>query len=456
MPRCVAVIDIGKTNAKVVLVDPEERRELASETTGNPVIREAPYPHHDADALWRFILEQLGAMHRQQPVDAISITAHGSAAGLIDGERLVLPILDYEHDGPESVAEAYDAVRPPYKETLSPRLPAGLNQGAQIHWQQHAFPETFARVTAILANAQYWAWRLTGQPASEPTSLGAHGDLWMPLHGRFSTLVERLGWTDLFPPLRSPFDILGPILPAVAEATGLPADTPVMCGIHDSNASLLPHLIDREPPFSVVSSGTWVINFSVGGRQVALNPERDCLANVNAFHDPVFCSRFMGGREFEILTGGMMREPSEADIARVLDERIMALPSFTEGIGPYGTHAGDWSHNPDGLTDGVRTAAASLYLALVTQTALELIGADGPVVVEGPLAHNPLFCAALEGVVERPVEPASGTMGSSIGAALLTLGQDAPSKPVPAPSRAGYPRLDGLKTYAQTWRAKIG
>ena len=55
------------------------------------------------------------------------------------------------------------------------------------------------------------------------------------------------------------------ITPEVAQATGLDPATPVICGLHDSNASLLPHLLARRPPFTVLSTGTWVIVFAVGG-----------------------------------------------------------------------------------------------------------------------------------------------------------------------------------------------
>ena len=62
-----------------------------------------------------------------------------------DGD-LALPVLDYEHDGPEQLAADYDAARPPFAETGTPRLPIGLNLGAQLFWQARAFPEAFARV----------------------------------------------------------------------------------------------------------------------------------------------------------------------------------------------------------------------------------------------------------------------------------------------------------------------
>ena len=68
--------------------------------------------------------------------------------------------------------------------------------------------------------------------------------------------MSPLTWLPLMAPVRKVIDLLGTISAATAEATGLPPDTPVYCGIHDSNASLYPHLISRAAPFSVVSTGT--------------------------------------------------------------------------------------------------------------------------------------------------------------------------------------------------------
>ncbi|MGO7631930.1 hypothetical protein ACC692_38505, partial [Rhizobium ruizarguesonis] len=70
-----------------------------------------------------------------------------------------------------------------------------------------------------------------------------------------------------------------PTSPDIAAELGLGAPVPVYCGINDSNASLLPHLVHREAPFAVVSTGKWVINFGVGGDLDHLDPKRDALAN---------------------------------------------------------------------------------------------------------------------------------------------------------------------------------
>ncbi|HTO28145.1 MAG TPA: carbohydrate kinase, partial [Devosia sp.] len=202
LPRLIAVIDIGKTNAKVVLIDSTTRQQVAARGTPNVVRREGLYPHADVDMLWSFILESLRTLRAEHGVDGISITTHGATAALMAGERLALPVLDYEHGGPEETAAAYGAARPDFAESLSPRLPNGLNLAAQVFWQASAHASAFAQVTAILTYPQYWAWRLTGVMASEVTSLGCHTDLWAPARGDFSSLVRSQGWAGLFPPLR--------------------------------------------------------------------------------------------------------------------------------------------------------------------------------------------------------------------------------------------------------------
>jgi len=213
---------------------------------------------------------------------------------------LAAPILDYEHNGPKETATAYDAIRPDFGLTGSPRLANGLNPGAQLHWQFYTDPSLLERTAHILTYPQYWGHRLTGEVASDVTSIGCHTDLWEPVRGAYSTLTETLGISEKLAPVRKSTDILGPILPEIAATTGLPPQTPVICGIHDSNASLYPHILAQEPPFSVVSTGTWVIVMSMGASPKALDPGRDTLINVNALGQPVPSARFMGGREFEI------------------------------------------------------------------------------------------------------------------------------------------------------------
>lgn len=421
-PRFVAVIDIGKTNAKLAVVDCDCWTEIAVKSIANTVLPGPPYPHFDVETIWRFLLNTLRDFASQYAIGAISITTHGATGALLDARgELAMPVLDYEFDGLFEATEAYEAVRPPFSETGAPRLPGGLNLGAQFHWQMTTFAQAASRVTTMLMYPQYWAHRLTGIAANEVTSLGCHTDLWAPWSGEYSSLVKTMGWTELFAPIRASSDVLGPISSAVAAATGLSATTPVMCGIHDSNASLYPHLLSADGPFSVVSTGTWTICMAIAGQQRQPDPDRDTLVNVSALGEPVPSARFMGGREFDVLMAGGQADYSEADVLNVLNKGIMHLPSVERGSGPFPLQTPEWIHEA-AMNAGERYVAVSFYLALMTKTCLDLCGARGTIAVEGPFSRNQPYLCMLAAATDRPVviSGASAT-GTSIGAAMLAV-----------------------------------
>lgn len=53
--RRIAVIDVGKTNAKLVVVDAATGAEVATRSIQNRVVKGGIYPHFDVDALWAFL-----------------------------------------------------------------------------------------------------------------------------------------------------------------------------------------------------------------------------------------------------------------------------------------------------------------------------------------------------------------------------------------------------------------
>jgi sugar (pentulose or hexulose) kinase len=369
------------------------------------------------------------------------------------GETPALPALDYEHAGPDECAGELAAQLDPFALTGSPILPLGLCLGAQLYWQERSFPRAFEKASAILPLAQYWAWRLSGVLATEVTSLGAHTHLWRPTEARYSGLVERRGWMSLFPPMRRAWETLGPVRPEVAAATGLPRDCRVVAGIHDSNASYLPHLVARPAPFTVLSTGTWVIAMAAGGAIARLDPTADMLANVDAHGQPVPTARFMGGREVELAAGAdaLQTPAGPNDVAAIVAADAMALPSFVAGSGPFMGRPGQIVGDP-GVAPAGRAALAALYAALTVDRMLEQLGASGPVIIEGSFHRNAAFCGLLAALRSgQAIHAMDDPSGTARGAWLLARWDDRPHWPneLPAPRKAWTNA--GLAAYRARW-----
>jgi L-fuculokinase len=454
MNGCVAVFDLGKTNIKVVVFD-SSGNALAERARANAPLKadpECPYLSLDAKGAWAFLIGALKDVGARFPIEAISIATHGAAGVVLTEDGLALPPMDYEFGGFGVIDADYEAARPPFEETLSPNLPRGLNLGRQVFYLQRHFPAEFAGARAFLAYPQYFAWRLSGVMASEVTSLGAHTDLWRPTEGQLSSMVDKLGWRRLFPAMRNAWDALGTLKTDVAAATGLSPKVRVFCGAHDSNASLVPHLASRRDPFTVISTGTWVIIMAVGGKG-RLDPKVDMLGNVDVRGEPVPTARFMGGREFAVLAGEAPADPDEADVSAMVASGALALPAFSDQGGPFAGRVGRIEGQAP-ATPRARAALATLYAALMTAHLLQRLEAPGDLIVEGGFTRSPAFAAVLARLMPgRRVVVAPMSAGAAAGVALLAHWGEPREPPRLDPARAWT--LPGLDAYRRRWEAAL-
>ena len=455
MNGCAAVLDIGKTNIKVLAFDRAGGVVAERSRANAPLLADArcPYLHLDTEGVWSFLLSALKEIAATVRIDVVSITTHGAAGVLVDDDGPALPPMDYEWVGLDAEAEVYAATRPPFAETWSPKLPHGLNLGRQLFHLFRRHPAESLRAKAFLTYPQYWAWRLSGVRASEATSLGCHTDLWRPREADFSSLVDQMGWRGLFPPLRRAWERLGTVKDEVAAATGLPRDAQVLCGVHDSNAALVPYLAGRSDPFTVISTGTWVVIMAVGG-QGALDPNADMLANVDVRGEPVPCARFMGGREFATLAGEHPAPVNEADISAVVAAGVFALPAFSDQGGPFAGRIGRIEGSAPADARG-RTALATLYTALMTAHLIDRLQAPGELIVEGGFARTPAFASVLAALLPtRRVVAATSASGAAEGAAALAHWSQTLTAPKTRLANAWS--ISGLDEYRARWSAFAG
>ena len=451
--RLVAVFDAGKTHLKVSVIDPARLEVLYFQSSDTPWNRTPPYGHLDHEAAEAFLVDALRCCPQRHRIGHIVPIGHGAAAALIQPDgRLAAPILDYEDEAISSVDALHARRRDGFAETLSPDLPLGLNLGRQLLFLKVRHSVLYDRASLIVPYPQYWAFRMSGVAASEVTSLGCHSDLWLPLTHQFSRFAVAEGFAARFAPLRRAGDCLGSITPEFAARTGLSPDVGVHCGIHDSNAAYLGHLLtgDGKVP-TVISSGTWVVILAQSADPARLMASRDHLANVDAFGALVPTARFMGGREHEVIAGLDSPAPTLAALHALIEAGVLAVPSFASSGGPFRDSIGAISsHRP--LSSVEKATLATLYLALVTDQCLSDLGAKGDIVVEGPLTRHPLYgaiLAALRGG-ER-VFLADGEAASRRAACFL-CGE---TTEVALSLNAAVPVARDLDAYRSLWRRAV-
>ena len=448
----VVVLDVGKTNAKLMLLDIAGGDVVWAEERPSPAIAGPAVDQLDVAGIEAWMLDRLARLPEPARVAAIVPVAHGAAAALLDAAGEVVAVPDYEDRRQEAVAEEYAGLRDPFCKTFSPDISPGLNIGRQFYHLKTRFPELWARVASAVPYAQYWAYRLSGMAASNLTTLACHSDLWRPLERRWSDLAVAQGFDRLFPPLRDCGAVLGLPRPEITTATGLDAD--VLCGIHDSNASYLCHRVARpdDATLAVLSSGTWCVILARGVDFSRLDERRDMLANVDAFGEPTATAKFMSGREYAAIAGPNAPAPDLDALQGVLDAGAMALPRFAPG-GPFPGRDGRLV-GADTLSPAGRAALATLYVALVADVALDALGVAGTVVVDGPLAANPLFPGLLQAM--RPpclVLVAEGRAGAGLAGRWLASGGTIAQRPLP---RAGPTENARLAAYRANWRQAAG
>lgn len=418
------VIDIGKSHAKLLMVDRDGGVVERFGRKNTSVESALGYPALDVYGLQAWMAQTLLACASTARCNHVITSTHGAAIVALDDTGLAWEPLDYEWDGLAQhplLAQVFNAAADAFSSTLSPDLPAGLNAARQLFYVQSLHPDAWRRTRCLMPYAQYWAWLLCGVRASEVSSLGCHTHLWQPHHGGFSPLAQARGWADGFAPLRSAWEVLGTVDTEIARQWGLPLHCQVHVGVHDSNACLARYLrhSDREPPeeatLTVVSSGTWTVLMAPGAPTASLQAERDMLANVDVLGRATPTARFMGGREFSaLLDGAAPQAGTLEDVHGLVHSDTMALPSFVPEGGPFmhsvgalvrGTHRllGAPSEH---LGASARAALAAVYCAQVTALLVEhlWIGVATlrpTLVVEGPLASNAVYLSVLQALLPK-------------------------------------------------------
>lgn len=463
--QATVVLDVGKTASKLSLWS-TDGVQLARRTRANEPREHNGHHVLDVFAIEDWAVETLREFAGMSPIGAIIPVGHGAAAAVVRDGKLAFAPLDYECTLPGPVAEAYSLLRDSFERTGSPRLPAGLNLGAQLFFAQQVYPEAFTAGSTIMTWPQYWAYRMCGTAATEVSSLGCHTDLWDPHTRQYSSMARRTGLASLFAPLRHAGDVLGRLTGAWQERTGITGDVQVYCGLHDSNAALLaargfPEIAEGDA--SILTTGTWFVAMRSASSvsaffELAMSERRDCLVNVDVAGNPVPSARFMGGREIELLTKQDVHRLDDKTQQRALIEKLpaaialdsMVLPSFVTDSGPFPQRCGQWVNEPE--DSDVRRAAIALYAALMSDTLLNQIGSRNRLVVEGRFAEADVIVRILAGLrPSQQIFTSHAHNDVSFGALRLVNPRLEPADPLFGVAAVAM----DLSDYRSRWRKRI-
>ncbi|WP_024510960.1 FGGY family carbohydrate kinase [Bradyrhizobium sp. ARR65] len=444
----LAVFDLGKTNSKLFVFAPDgavldERRAkpVWGSYKGRAVL--------DEQHFFRWMHRELTDVVSKHGVTGLMISAHGCTFALVQGQdRLLHPILDYEQEIPDAVAAKIAPILPDFSETYTPHLPLGFCIARHIFWLEEEEPQAFAETESILCYPQYWIWRFTGRHLSEYSYLGAHNQLWAPLKRDYSSLVDRLGWRSKFPAIVPSGTIVGQATVRLNDGSETTID--VHNGVHDSNSALAYYRMTGLEHFTIVSTGTWVIIINLDCPLGALDEERDMLSNVTVNGEPAPSLRFMGGREYDLISGGWSKPIGQAAVQAVMARGVFALPSWAAG-GPFPEVKGEIVGGE--VAGEERAAVAALYVVMMTDLSLDLIRSTNKVVVDGGLAKIELYTSMLAQLRStQAVVRSTMSEGSATGAAALAFKARGsfPFKDETVPVAASG--IAGLEVYRDRWR----
>lgn len=446
-----AVLDIGKTNLKLLLIDADGRI-LAERQRPNRSLRGPPWPALDVAGMEAWLLEGLDAFARGHALRHVVAASHGSAAVLVDDAGPVLPPIDYEAEPPEAIVAAHRRLAPPFPERGSAFLGGASHYARQLLWMRAVDPAAVARARALLPLPQYLAWRLTGGTVIDWTMLGAQSHLWSPLGRNWTALVDRLDVARLLPSPGPPWRRVGRVHPRF----GLPAGLEALAGVHDSTANLYRYQRAGLGRFTLLSTGTWIVGMSAGTPVHRLDERRGMGLTSDVAGAPIAGTLAMGGREHALIAGERPAAVTAEALEAVVAAGVMVRPGLVGFDGIFAGSAGTGAVLGELGDDAARRAAlATLYTALVSAVCLELLAAEDTVVIDGGFTAEPAFAgllAALRPDLRVLVCPTGD--GTARGAALLAShGTD---RPVPLELIPAEPlAVSGLAGYRARWRALV-
>ena len=456
-PVTVAAADLGASSGRVMLarVGRDELVLREVHRFANVPVRAGGTLHWDILRLYADVLAGLRAAVAAGPVASIGIDSWGVDYGLLDraGALLENPV-HYRDSRTEGATERLRARIPAadlYAVTGIQHLP--FNTIYQLT-AAASTPQLAAAGTLLLIPDLLGYW-LTGQLGAELTNASTT-QLLDARTGEWAwPLIDRAGFPrHIFPPLRQPGSVLGPVRPEVSEEAGLtsggtrkgrpdaaaagrPGGLPVVAvGSHDT-ASAVVAVPARGRDFAYISCGTWSLVgmeldrpvLSEASRRASFTNEAGLGGRIRYLHNVTGLWLLQeslrvwaaAGYPADLagLLAGAARQPPLRSVVDTDDPAFLPPGDMPERIRAACARVGDpVPADPPGIVRCVLDSLALAYRRAIT-TVQELSGRPADIIhMVGGGVKNELLCQLTADACGRPVI-AGPAEAAALGNALI-------------------------------------
>ncbi len=267
MTKYVIAHDLGTTGNKATLYDGDGALVGSAFYGYDTEYAHTSWAEQNPEDWWRAVCTSTQELLRQtkiRPADVVAVTFSGQMMGAVALDRAARPLRN-------AIIWADQRAVPQERwlgERIDPadvyritghRLSASYSL-SKILWLRDNQPDVYAATYKFVHAKDAIVARLTGHFVTEPTDASGMNlydlDAW-DWSGR---IIEAAALdADKLPALRRSIDVVGEVLPQVAEEVGLPAGTPVVIGGGDGMcAGAGAGVVDEGAAYNYVGSSSWI------------------------------------------------------------------------------------------------------------------------------------------------------------------------------------------------------
>jgi xylulokinase len=264
-------IDIGTSSVKALLFDTAQARPVAAHGVEYPIHTPTPgWAEQDPDDYWRATIaavRQVTAQAGRNDVAAISFSGQMHGTILLDADNRPLHRAIIWADTRSGTEVGRLVANFPAYASIAGTLPATGFLIGTLSWLAAHQPDLLHRAARVILPKDYVRLMMTGSAATEVSDAAGSG-AFAVARGEWATeIIASAGLPfDLFPPVLQSTSVAGTLLPAAAEALGLPAGIPVIAGCGDQPAQAVGN--------GLIAPGAASVTVGTGGQVcVPLQPQ---------------------------------------------------------------------------------------------------------------------------------------------------------------------------------------